>query len=778
MKKLYVIAFIISLCFPIFAQNKITGKVISADNEDIIYRVKVEYPGSTRTVTGSFYDPNFKIVLDSLGDVRLVISSDGYETYQIQKKLQPATNNLGDIILYRKTVQLEEVVVKAKKSEIEYNGADYTVRNIQGTHIGDAGNLVDMLKWTPGIIVTNESDISVAGTGAGEPIIYINDRKITDKSELSALSSTDVNKIEVIKEPDARYKNGTNAVVKIYLKKLLKDYIGAIVSNSLDITRRYTESPSINLSGKSGIVSGNASFTYRKSEQQSYNEYMTTITHSADNIFRNGSKGGYGTDMDTYMAFGGLNFAFSPKSTLGIQYSGFFTNVEKNAFSDININNNGTITPKKETSEETENRKYHSASASYTWNRNDNSALTLIADYAYRNNDISNEIKEANLNTNKIYLTPTINSTDYKIYTFNGDYSFKIGKKDNEQIGIEAGNTDNNSGSTIGEVPQSIDRTNQWLATYGTFNRGWGKFNVSLGLRYEYDYTDTKAMENGESTTLNKTYSNLFPNVRIAYKHKDGVVYSISYRRSIRRPSFNQLSPIVSYEDSLHYWTGNPLLKPSFTNTLSLTANISNLTLSASYYYIANPIVSIYGHNDTNSNILINKPENINYSQSWDIGIQYSLILDKLNFSAYGYLTGDYIKYPYLGKETLYKNLHTNLGGNISYNFYRNFEIFANTHYMSPWRDGTKKMGYTLNSNAGISARFFKNKLYVSIQGQDLFARSVTPYWTNNYDDTEYWRRNRYDTRGVNFTLRYTFNSIKTNFKSKSGNQKILQRAD
>lgn len=61
---------------------------------------------------------------------------------------------------------------------------------------------MDMLKWTPGIIVTNESNISVAG--AGEPIIYINDRKITDKSELSMLSSTDVNKIEVIKEADAR----------------------------------------------------------------------------------------------------------------------------------------------------------------------------------------------------------------------------------------------------------------------------------------------------------------------------------------------------------------------------------------------------------------------------------------------------------------------------------------------------------------------------------------------------------------------------------------------
>lgn len=592
------------------------------------------------------------------------------------------------------------------------------------------------------------------------------------------ISSTDVNKIEIIKDPDARYKNGTNAVVKIYLKKQLKDFLGATVSNSLDIRRKVTESPSINLSGKSGIVSGNASFTYRKSKQLSYDEYMTTITHNADNIFKNSSKGEYGTDMDTYMLFGGLNFAFSPKSTFGIQYSGFFTDVDRDAFHNANINNNGNTIAKTINSTGNENRKYHSASASYIWNRNEHSALTLIADYAYRNNEIDGETTEVNLNTGKTYFTPTTNSTDYKIYTFNGDYSFRIGKKDNEQIGIEAGNTSNNSGSTISRIPQSIDRTNRWLAAYGTFRRGWRKINLLLGLRYEYDYTDTKAVENSESTTLKNTYSNLFPNAKISYKRKDREIYSISYRKSIRRPSFSQLSPIVNYEDSLHYWTGNPSLKPSFTNILSLTANINNLTLSTSYYYITNPIVSTYAHNDANPNILVSKPENINHLQSWDIGVNYSFSTDKFNFSTYAYLTYDYIKYPYLGKETSYKTIHTDIGGNISYNFCRNFELFANTYYMSPGRDGTKKMGYTLNTSVGISGRFFKNKLYVSIQGQDLFAKSVASWWTNNYNDTEYWRRNKFDTRGVRFLLRYTFNTIKSPFKSRSGNDDLLRRAD
>lgn len=768
--------FFLSLAFQAIAQNKITGKVIAADNENIIYRIKVEYADSAKVMTGSFYNPDFEIVVDTLSEVQLTISSDGYETYQIQKTLQSPITDFGEITLFKKSVQLQEVVVKAKKSEVEYDGMNYTIRNVQGTHIGDAGNLADMLKWTPGIIVTNESDISVIG--AGEPIIYINDRKIKDKSELLMISSTDVNKIEIIKDPDARYKNGTNAVVKIYLKKQFKDFLGATASNSVDIRRKVTESPSINLSGKSGIASGNASFTYRKSKQLSYDEYMTTIAHNTDNIFKNNSKGKYGTDMDTYILFGGLNFALSPKSILGVQYSGFFTDVDRDAFHNANIDNNGNTTAKTIKSTGNENRKYHSASASYTWNRNEHSTLTLITDYAYRNNEIDGETTEVNLNTYKTYFTPTTNSTDYKIYTFNGDYSFKTGKKDNEQIGIEAGNISNNSGSTISEIPQGIDRTNRWMAAYGTFRRGWRKISLSLGLRYEYDYTDTKAVEDGESTTLKKTYSNLFPNASISYKHKAREVYSISYRKSIGRPSFSQLSPIVNYEDSLHYWTGNPSLKPSFTNIISLTANINNLTLSTSYYYITNPIVSTYAHNDANPNILVSKPENINHLQSWDIGVNYSLSMDKFSFSTYGYLTYDYIKYPYLGKETSYKTIHTDIGGNISYNICRNVELFANTYYMSPWRDGTKKMGYTLNTSAGISGRFFKKKLYLAVTGQDLFAKSVASWWTNNYNDTEYWRRNRYDTRGVRFLLRYTFNTIKSPFKSRSGNDNLLRRAD
>lgn len=777
MKKLGILFILGGLALQAVAQNNVTGRVVSADNEDIIYRIELRYANdSLKNITGSFYEPDFAFAVDSVGEVQLTFSADGYEPSVVTKTLQTGRNDVGEIALYRRNIQLQEVVVRAKKNEIVKDGPNYTIRNVQGTHIGDAGNLQDMLKWTPGVMVSSTGDIRVAG--AGSPLIYINERQVKDLSELEVLSSTDVNSIEIIREPDARYKNGTQAVVIIHLKKQLKDFLGASISNSFTLRRRYAENPRINLTGKSGIVSGNLSFSYNRVANRSYDAYETTIQHSENDIFRNSSDGGFGAESNRYTVFGGLNFTFSPKHTLGVQYTGNFRNADTYTDHDLLLDDNGQQTRKKEASDGTDEGKSHSVSASYVWNRNDHSALTLIADYATQHNETGKEVEETNLNTGTTYLTPTLNYSDYDIYTFNGNYSFRLGHKDTERIGVEAGYTQNNSGTRIDQALQNLDRQNKWLAAFWTYQQTWGKVGVTLGLRYEYDYTHTKSTESGTPTTLRKTYSDFFPNARISYTPNDRASYSLSYRRTIGRPTFSQLSPIVNYEDSLHYWTGNPLLEPTFTNTFSFTANWAALTFRANYYYRKNPIVSIYGHGEENPNILVQRPENIDHSQEWDVGLEYALSHKSLYLSAFGYFTGAYIKYPYLGEITSYQNYYTNLGIYISYGFGKHFEVYANTYYTSPWRDGTQKIGYMLDTNVGVSGRFCKNKLYVAVEGQDLFAKSTTPWWENNYGDTSYWRRNRYDTRGVNLTVRYTFNAVKTNFKSRSGNQQLLRRAD
>lgn len=106
MNKLCFTLFFLGLSIQAATQNKITGKVIAADHENIIYQIRVEYTGSSKSMTGNFYIPDFEITTDSIGEVRLTVSSNGYESYQTQKALQSSAIDLGEITLFKRSVQL------------------------------------------------------------------------------------------------------------------------------------------------------------------------------------------------------------------------------------------------------------------------------------------------------------------------------------------------------------------------------------------------------------------------------------------------------------------------------------------------------------------------------------------------------------------------------------------------------------------------------------------------------------------------------------------------
>jgi hypothetical protein len=193
LKSLYLFLIVSTICLPLTAQNQIIGKVITSDKDSVVYNVNVKYPGTGRQTNGTFYSSGFEIPVDSIGTVSITVSSLSYHPAQYTFHLQSGDNRLPDIILDKNAIQLHEVQVRAKKINIERKGADFTIRNIQGTHLGEAGTLMDMLEWTPGVLVTHigdEDHISVIGKGS--PEIYINNRKIKDYSELRGLRSEDV----------------------------------------------------------------------------------------------------------------------------------------------------------------------------------------------------------------------------------------------------------------------------------------------------------------------------------------------------------------------------------------------------------------------------------------------------------------------------------------------------------------------------------------------------------------------------------------------------------
>ncbi|MEF9924250.1 MAG: hypothetical protein RR854_06730, partial [Muribaculaceae bacterium] len=408
--------------------------------EENIYNITIQYNDTTqKAISTAFEKRNFEMEIPK-GEAMLIIKSEKHNDFRLQINVTDSILNIGKITLIPlNNIMLNDIVVTAKKIQIENNGMNYSIRNIQGTYLAEAGSIIDMLKWTPGIFVINNNEINVAGKGS--PIVYINDRKITSKVELEAIQSSDVQWIQVIKEPGANYKNGTNSVLRIYLKKKIKDYFGLNISETVSKRRLFNTNSSANLSWKEKRFSGIASFSYGRISNKT-NENSNTLLY-ADNRSVTHQTLTDRWDKDSrnnYNIFAGLNYELSSKSNLRVQYSGEFKNGTENVNStQTNSNPLEQISILRTISADgTQDRYTNTASASYQLQRNMNSSLNLVADFTNRRINKYKSQAEQDMKNEPKYIILN-NESDYNAYTFDGNYSFMIGKNSYETIGLSAG---------------------------------------------------------------------------------------------------------------------------------------------------------------------------------------------------------------------------------------------------------------------------------------------------------------------------------------------------
>ena len=163
-------------------------------------------------VTGTVSDESGAFTLRSeRPNLLLRVSSIGYAT--IYNKVEKT--DLGVIQLLPDAQLLGEVVVKGDLPKVQLKG-DAQVTNVTGTILEKAGTGNDLLSKLPGVSA-EEGTVNVFGSGEAE--IYINGRKMRNASELDQLSSDNVKRVEVVRNPGARYDAEVKAVVRIYTKK-------------------------------------------------------------------------------------------------------------------------------------------------------------------------------------------------------------------------------------------------------------------------------------------------------------------------------------------------------------------------------------------------------------------------------------------------------------------------------------------------------------------------------------------------------------------------------
>ena len=109
------------------------------------------------------------------------------------------------------TELLKEVVITASRPLIERKGGTLTA-NIAGTPLSLMGSAKEMISHLP-FVTGSDGEYTVLGRGT--PEIYINGRKVRDKTELDRLQANEILSAEIITTPGVQYGSSVGAVIRL-----------------------------------------------------------------------------------------------------------------------------------------------------------------------------------------------------------------------------------------------------------------------------------------------------------------------------------------------------------------------------------------------------------------------------------------------------------------------------------------------------------------------------------------------------------------------------------
>ena len=176
------------------------------------------------------------------------------------------------------------VVVKAKKPLIEVK-ADKTVFNVEASINATGSNAMELLQKSPGVVVDKDDNISMKGKNGVQ--IFIDGRPSQmDNKDLAALlrsmNSADIEAIEMISNPSAKYEASGNAgIINIRLKKDKRFGVNgnASVGFAQGITPKTNNSLSLNYRNKKANWFGNYSnsFGYNQNSMNLYRKQADSL---------------------------------------------------------------------------------------------------------------------------------------------------------------------------------------------------------------------------------------------------------------------------------------------------------------------------------------------------------------------------------------------------------------------------------------------------------------------------------------------------------------------
>ena len=778
------------LAQPVLTQNQIRqatikGRIIDAQtNAPLSFATVVLSRATTVSAlsqTTSDDNGNFTLTFPAAADSAIImVQCMGYTPYQSPVFYKKQTTiEVGTLKIRPLAIDLEEVEVIGTKKQILYK-IDKRVIDASGFGAASAGTAVDVLENTPSFRVDAEGQILFRGSSGfkvyidGKPSIF------SGTEGLEQIPANQIENIEVITTPSARYEtDGDAGIINVITKKDYKSPLSGVVN--LFGSSLWSRGGNLLLSQNKNKwewhVGGNAQIMNRKSrfEQGKTTNVRDTFTVSQSDGIRKGNTYRYTGSFGTmYKMTDMTDFAIDIESghagnrregNLNYSDTAFYdpahtTFKDHKYLSRDNYDIHETYFQWNVQGNHKFDKEGHELSARTYAKYGGNAVETFESELEEQNNSIfdGHKAQESEyrwtVKGNADYALPFANKAGkfeggfmYDFYTENGDYTLSFPKANDPRRHY-----------SDFEFRQSI------YSVYSQVTHEIGKFTYQVGLRGEQTRRQLISSEPGASNIAPRKFE-FFPSAHVMYALPNEHILSAGYSRRTTRPALFFMEPYVTYVDYYTASKGNPYIQPEYINAVELgyRKNIGEHSISATAFHRA--------RRDKIERVRISYMPGMTLDSMANVGNDYSTGLEAtgtveafkwwsivVNGSVFDYR----IQNEFMRDGATSNSLNWQLGLNNSFNATRTTRFQLDANYVGPSVSTQGKTSAYFYMNASVRQQFFKRKLAATLALRNVARTARFKNHIYGTDGLESWTKVRpYMAPLVTLSLSYTFNDFK-----------------
>jgi iron complex outermembrane recepter protein len=793
MKKLLMSLTLLLSTLTIFAQGKISGKVIDASGAPLEFvTVTLHRAKDSVLVKGALTDAFGKYEFEQVknGSYHVVAAQVGLKK-QFSTPLSISDNSLtvNELKLVEETKTLGAVTVTAQKPFIEHQ-IDKTVVNVENSIIAAGSTAMEVLEKAPGVIVDNEGKITLRGKEGVRVMVDGKPSQLSQDQLANLLRNTTANmiqKVEIITNPSSKYDAAGNAgIINIVMKKNQLYGLNGQVSSTYGQGVYFKNMNSLNLNYRYGKWNAFGSYNYNIRKNFNVNE----ITR----LFRADNGRGAVTDSFVQTAYnlnpyisnawrGGVDYNISDKTTVGLLFSGNFghRNNKENQLSKDNITTiyapDGKIRSEVHTATREED-KWNEVSANFNIKHTFDSLgreITFDADsYSF---DTDNQQRFEVSSTGEINAKQENNiARKFDIKSLKTDFTYPLSKKAKFEAGAKTSYV--NSGNdimfyNIQGSTRTLDMniTNDFHydeninAVYANFNQELKHgINYQVGLRVEN--TNITGNQVTTDTSFERHYTDVFPTAFVMKKWgaKDKHSVRVGYSRRIDRPNYEDLNPFREFLDKYTYEQGNPNLTPQYSNNFDVSYTFMGaMTIGANYSKTTDAITFTVKQDDALKQSFVTK-QNVATLENYGFNLNVPVPIKKWwNVNASANFFVNRYQGVFLGADLDLKIPVLNLNIQNRITLPKDWSAEVSGWYVSRASEGLFVGDPMYAINAGISKQLLDRKLTVRLNAQDIF-RTQKFSGSQKFQNLDIKVGSRFESQQVRLTASYRF-----------GNQKVQQ---